>query len=92
MKAKKSFCDVCCIYLLPKLNLEVFCCHKTEVYWEPSQTSKMNVLAKVINGLKLLNISAKSSILDVSLVSESVFVKVEAKHQFNFFSITKRFN
>ena len=36
----------------------------------------MEVAAKIVNGLKQLNISAKSSILDVWLGSESASVKV----------------
>ena len=33
----------------------------------PSQTSKMELFAKIINGFQLLNIFAKISILDVRL-------------------------
>ena len=38
---------------------------KSEAYSEPCQTSKMKCFAKIINGLKLLTIFAKRSILDV---------------------------
>ena len=36
-----------------------------EVYSESSQTSKMKLFAKRVNGLQLLTIFAKASILDV---------------------------
>ena len=39
----------------------------TEVYSEPSQTSKMETFAKTVNGLKPLNILANRYILDVWL-------------------------
>ena len=34
-------------------------------FLEPSQTSKMELFVKIINGIKLLTIFTKSSILDV---------------------------
>ena len=43
-----------------------------ETYSEPSQISKMNVLAKIVNGFQSLLIFPKSSILDVWLGSEYV--------------------
>ena len=67
--------------LLPKSSFAVFCCHKTEAYSKPSQTFKMKVSTKIVEGLKQLNISAKSSIFDVWLGSESVCVKVDVEHQ-----------
>ena len=44
---------------------------KTEVYLEPSQTSKMKPLVKIVNGLMRLTNFTKSCILDVSLVSKN---------------------
>ena len=45
-----------------------------EVYSEPSQTSRMELFAKTMNGWKLWIIFAKSYILDVRLGSEYVSV------------------
>ena len=45
------------------------------MYSEPYQKSKMVRFAKIVNGLKLLTIFAKSSILDVWLGSEYIFVE-----------------
>ena len=81
---------ICVVSLYPSQRFAVFCCHKTEAYSEPSQLSEMKVSAKIVNGLKKLNISAKSSILDVWLGSESASVKVDAKHQFKLFLIAQR--
>ena len=39
----------------------------TEEYWEPSQTSKMKLFVKTVNGLQPLTNFAKSSILDIWL-------------------------
>ena len=41
------------------------CSATIEVYPEPYQTSKMELLAKIVNGFQPLTIFAKSSILDV---------------------------
>ena len=38
---------------------------EAELHSEPSQTSKIEVFAKIINGFKPLTIFAKKSILDV---------------------------
>ena len=43
-----------------------------EVYPEPSQTSKMEILVKIVNGFPPFTIFAKSSILDLFLSSECV--------------------
>ena len=43
---------------------------KSEVYPDPSWTSKIGLFAKIINGFQPLTIFAKSSILDVQLGSE----------------------
>ena len=48
--------------------------HITEAYSESSQTNTMKVSKKIVNRLKQVNISAKSSILDVWLGSESASV------------------
>ena len=40
-------------------------CQYSEAYSEPSQTSKMEFFAKIVNGFQLLTISAKRSIVDV---------------------------
>ena len=57
---------------------------KTEVYLEPSQTSKMEPF--VINGLMLLTIFTKSSILDVLLGSKNVTNSFNKNFcEFNFF-------
>ena len=42
-------------------------------YSEPSQTSKMELFSKIVNGGKLLAIFPKSSILDVWQGSEYAF-------------------
>ena len=39
----------------------------TEAYSEPSQTSKMELFARIIKGFQLLTIFIKSSILDIRL-------------------------
>ena len=39
-------------------------------YSEPCQTSKMNLFAQIVNGIHPFTIFAKSSILEVRLVSE----------------------
>ena len=66
---------------LPKSSFKVFCCHKTEAYLGPSQTSKMKVSAKIVNGLKQLLISGTSTVLNVWLGSESASMKVDGKHK-----------
>ena len=43
---------------------------KNPAYPEPSQTSKNELSAKVVNGLELLTIFAKSSMLDARLDSD----------------------
>ena len=40
-------------------------CFYAKKYSEPCQTSKMECFAKIVNGLKLLIIFAKRSVLDV---------------------------
>ena len=50
--------------------LRVFSLAWEEAHSEPSQKSKMELFAKIINGLKLLNILTKGSILDIWLGSE----------------------
>ena len=52
----------------------MFHLHTPGVYWGPSQTCKMALFAKIVNGWKTLNIFAKSSILDVWLGSECASV------------------
>ena len=49
---------------------------------EPSQTSKMEIYAKIVNGRELLTIFAKSFILDVWLGSEyvSVYIPLDNNH------------
>ena len=69
---------------LPRSGFADFC-HKTEAYLESNQTSKMNVSAKIVNSSKHSNISAKTSILDVWLVPEPAYVKVDENHPLNFF-------
>ena len=54
-----------CVVSLPKASFAVFCCDETVAYSQPSQISKMKVSAKIVNGLKQLNISAKSPNLHV---------------------------
>ena len=76
---------MCCICLYPSQVFRYFVVIK-QVYSKPTQTSTMKVSAKIDNGLKQLNISGKSSILDVWAGSESATsMKVDTKHQFNFF-------
>ena len=48
----------------------LFIMTKPEAYSEPTRTSKMCFLAKIVNGLESLTIFAKSSISDVRLGSE----------------------
>ena len=51
----------------------------SEVYFEPLQTSKMELFAKIVNGLKLLTNFAKCSILDVCRGSKyTMFTHVQA--------------
>ena len=45
----------------------------TEAHSEQSQTSKMKIFAKIVNGWESLRIFAKSLILDVCLGSEYTF-------------------
>ena len=45
--------------------LEIISIWYTEVYSEPSQTSKIECFPKIVNGYKSLIIFVKSSILDV---------------------------
>ena len=45
---------------LKKLLLKIFV-----AFLEPSQTSKMEFFVKIVNGIKLLTMFTKSSILDV---------------------------
>ena len=45
---------------------------RSEVYSEPSQTSKMEIFAKIVNSQKSWTIFTESSILDVQLGSEYV--------------------
>ena len=47
--------------------LNQYVCWVSDVHSEPSQRSEMELLAKIVNGWKLLTISAKSFILDVWL-------------------------
>ena len=42
-----------------------FCMQISEEHSEPSQTSKMEAFAEIVNGWKMWTIIAKSSILDV---------------------------
>ena len=56
---------MCVVSVFTQFKFRGFCCHETEVYSEPSHTSNMKVSVKIVNGSKQLNISAKSSILDV---------------------------
>ena len=70
---------------LPKSHFVFICCHTIKLYSEPSPTSKVGVFANIVNSLKQLNISTKTSILDISLGFEYTPVKVDAKHQFNSF-------
>ena len=43
----------------------------SEAYPEPSQTSKMEIFVKIVNGLISLTTFEKSSILDVQLYCET---------------------
>ena len=52
---------------------------KPETHSEPSQTSKMGLLSKIVNGFQLLTTFAKSFILDVSVASECTFANCNAK-------------
>ena len=60
--------QTCRINLLPKIVPE----QKTapELYSEPSQISKMELSAKIMNGWNPLTFFAKSSILEVPIQSE----------------------
>ena len=49
------------------------------VYLEPSQTSKIELSAKIFNSLKPVTIFSKSSILDVWLSFEYASAKIHAK-------------
>ena len=50
--------------------------HNTEAYSKPCEASKMECLAKIVNGWKPSAIFAKRSILDIWQGSEYVPVKV----------------
>ena len=52
--------------LITSLTLEA----NLEAYSEPSQTSKLEVFAKIVNGFSFLTIFAKSSIVDIWKDSE----------------------
>ena len=54
-----------------------------QAYSERCQTSKMETYVKIVNGLKLLIVFAKKSILDVWQDSE--YKPLYYKHRFNFF-------
>ena len=46
---------------------------RSNVYWEPSETSKMELFTKIITSFKSLTIFIKSCILDVGLGYECAF-------------------
>ena len=48
------------------------CTWATEAYSDPCQTSKMELLVKIFNGIQLLTVFAKSSFLDVWQGSEYI--------------------
>ena len=51
---------------------EILLCSETEPHSEPCQTSKMEFLAKIVHGFKLLIVFVKNVILDVWQGSEYV--------------------
>ena len=57
----------------------------SEAYSEPSQTSKMEILLKIVNVIKSLTFFAESSILDVWLGSkyESVYLNQQKEFKFS---------
>ena len=62
---------------------------KTEVYFEPSQTSKMKPSVKIVNGLMPWTIFIRSSILYVWLVSKNATKSFNKSFcEFNFFSFS----
>ena len=62
---------------------------KTEVYFEPSQTSKMKPSVKIVNGLMPWTIFTRSSILYVWLVSKNATKSFNKSFcEFNFFSFS----
>ena len=56
----------------------------SEAYSEPSQTSKMEILLKIVNVIKSLTFFAESSILDVWLGSKYESVYLNQQKEFNF--------
>ena len=52
------------MYLLCFLGKKPFPSFIPEVYAESSQTFKMDFFTKIVNGINLLTVSPKSSILD----------------------------
>ena len=47
-------------------------CFRLEMYSEPCQKSRMELLTKIVYGFRLFNISIKSFILNVQLSSEYI--------------------
>ena len=66
------------LLFLQRLLKSKYICYvySPETYSEPCQTSKMELLAKIVNALKLLFTFAKTSILDPKQGSEYAYVAI----------------